>query len=71
MAAQIAAGRSQRPAPAHQAPTVKVDGVIRGKLVVIAEDGTEGKVFPLEGTQVDVGRLEGDILLAEDYYVSP
>lgn len=42
-----------------------------GKLVVIAEDGTEGKVFPLEGTQVDIGRLEGDILLSEDYYVSP
>ena len=58
-------------AVAPRAPTVNVDTMFRGKLVVIAEDGTEGKVFPLEGTQVDVGRLEGDILLAEDYYVSP
>lgn len=52
-----------------QAPSF--DTVSRGKLVVIAEDGTEGKVFPLEGTQVDIGRVEGDVLLAEDYYVSP
>lgn len=58
-------------APAPQASTAHVDGVFRGKLVVIAEDGTEGKVFPLEGSQVDVGRSEGDILLSEDYYVSP
>jgi pSer/pThr/pTyr-binding forkhead associated (FHA) protein len=41
------------------------------RLVVIAEDGTEGKVFPLVGTQVDIGRSEGDIVLAEDFYVSP
>ncbi len=54
-----------------RAPTLNVNTVLKGKLVVIAEDGTEGKVFPLEGTQVDIGRLEGDILLTEDYYVSP
>jgi pSer/pThr/pTyr-binding forkhead associated (FHA) protein len=58
-------------APATRAAAVKIDAVSLGKLVVIAEDGTEGKVFPLEGTQVDIGRSQGDILLAEDYYVSP
>lgn len=48
------------------------DGTAKtARLVVIAEDGTEGKVFPLEGTQVDIGRTEGDIVLADDYYVSP
>lgn len=54
--------------PRERAPETTSLG---GKLVVIAEDGTEGKVFPLEGTQVDIGRSEGDILLSGDYYVSP
>ena len=43
----------------------------RGRLVVIVEDGSEGKSFPLEDRQVDVGRTEGDILLPDDHYVSP
>lgn len=70
-------GRNERtvltiaPIPAIAPPPPPVEVITRGKLVVIAEDGTEGKVFPLEGTQVDIGRTEGDILLAEDYYVSP
>jgi pSer/pThr/pTyr-binding forkhead associated (FHA) protein len=42
-----------------------------GRLVVIAEDGTEGKVFPLESSQVDIGRTDGDIVLKDDFYVSP
>lgn len=42
-----------------------------GKLIVIVEDGTEGKSFPLTGQQVDIGRTEGDILLEDDLYVSP
>ena len=42
-----------------------------GRLVVIVEDGSEGKSFPLVDRQVDVGRSEGDILLADDLYVSP
>ena len=59
------------PVAVPEAPEPEIDTSLRGKLVVIAEDGTEGKVFPLEGLQVDIGRLEGDILLAEDYYMSP
>lgn len=43
----------------------------KGRLVVIVEDGSEGKSFPLEDRQVDVGRVEGDILLGDDQYVSP
>jgi len=42
-----------------------------GKLVVIVEDGSEGKSFLLHDRQVDVGRLEGDIKLEDDQYVSP
>jgi pSer/pThr/pTyr-binding forkhead associated (FHA) protein len=43
----------------------------RGKLVVIVEDGTEGRSFPLVDRQIDVGRSEGDIKLEDDQYVSP
>jgi pSer/pThr/pTyr-binding forkhead associated (FHA) protein len=42
-----------------------------GRLVVIVEDGSEGRSFPLTGQQVDIGRSEGDILLYHDQYVSP
>jgi pSer/pThr/pTyr-binding forkhead associated (FHA) protein len=45
--------------------------VPEGQLVVIVEDGSEGKTFPMSGRQIDVGRTEGDILLEEDLYVSP
>jgi pSer/pThr/pTyr-binding forkhead associated (FHA) protein len=39
--------------------------------VVIVEDGSEGQSFSLVDRQVDVGRLEGDVILADDHYVSP
>jgi len=42
-----------------------------GRLVVIAGDGQEGPSFPLIGDQVDVGRTEGSVVLAEDRYMSP
>ncbi len=42
-----------------------------GRLVVLVEDGSEGKSFDLHGPQMDIGRIEGDILLADDPYVSP
>jgi pSer/pThr/pTyr-binding forkhead associated (FHA) protein len=42
-----------------------------GRLVVIVEDGSEGKAFSLLDHQVDIGRTEGDIVLADDLYVSP
>lgn len=44
---------------------------ILGRLVVLVEDGSEGKSFDLHGPQMDIGRLEGDIVLADDPYVSP
>ena len=56
------------PAPA---PEGRIGRAQEGKLVVIVEDGSEGKSFPLSGRQIDVGRVEGDILLEDDLYVSP
>jgi pSer/pThr/pTyr-binding forkhead associated (FHA) protein len=42
-----------------------------GQLVVIARDGAEGATYPLSGNQLDLGREEGTIQLADDGYVSP
>jgi pSer/pThr/pTyr-binding forkhead associated (FHA) protein len=61
-------GRTDRPTrkPAQseaQAPTAR--------LVVIVEDGSEGAAVDLAGDQLDIGRCEGDILFAEDRYMSP
>ncbi|WP_437783547.1 FHA domain-containing protein [Sorangium sp. So ce1097] len=68
--APLRASYSVRPpawVPADTRPTRAPDG----KLIVIVEDGTEGKSFPLAGPQIDIGRSEGDILLEDDLYVSP
>ena len=46
-------------------------GDVSGKLVVIVEDGSEGRALELAGRQVDIGSSEGDIVLAEDRYLSP
>jgi pSer/pThr/pTyr-binding forkhead associated (FHA) protein len=43
----------------------------RAQVVVILRDGTEGGVYPLEADQADIGSREGDIVLADDPYLSP
>ncbi|MRG97699.1 FHA domain-containing protein [Polyangium spumosum] len=58
-------------APSPASPSVTPGRLQTGRLVVIVEDGSEGKSFPLVDRQVDVGRTEGDILLSDDLYVSP
>jgi pSer/pThr/pTyr-binding forkhead associated (FHA) protein len=67
------AERSSSPgqAPAGIVAPAAVTRPQSGRLVVIVEDGSEGKAFPLVDRQVDIGRTEGDILLADDLYVSP
>lgn len=55
--------------PAAAQPSSAALGV--GRMVVIVEDGTEGRSFALGDRQLDIGRTEGDILLQEDPYVSP
>lgn len=42
----------------------------RGRLVVIAKSGADGPSYPF-GDQLDVGRLEGNVIVAEDPYLSP
>ena len=40
------------------------------RLVIVARDGGEGPSYPI-GEQLDVGRLEGHVVIAEDRYLSP
>jgi pSer/pThr/pTyr-binding forkhead associated (FHA) protein len=40
-------------------------------LVVIGQDGTPGRRYPLVGATIDVGRESGDILLERDPFVCP
>jgi len=42
----------------------------QSRLVAISKDGSDGRVYPLAGGQVDLGRTEGDILLKDDPYLS-
>lgn len=56
--------------PAAPAAHGAAKGEVSGKLVVIVEDGSEGRALDLTGRQVDIGSAEGDIVLAEDRYLS-
>lgn len=41
------------------------------RLVTILKDGSEGQVYRISGATTDIGRSEGNILLADDPYLSP
>lgn len=45
--------------------------VAPARLVVIAQDGSPGRDYPLVADHTDIGRDEGNILLPNDPYVSP
>ncbi len=59
------------PAPAPPAPPALASAAstARGRLVVVAKDGGEGPSYPLHD-QVDIGRTEGHIAVADDKYLS-
>jgi pSer/pThr/pTyr-binding forkhead associated (FHA) protein len=40
-------------------------------LVVIAQDGTPGRAYPITTGQVDIGREQGEVLLTGDPYACP
>jgi pSer/pThr/pTyr-binding forkhead associated (FHA) protein len=42
----------------------------RGRLVVIAKSGADGPSYPF-GDVLDIGRTEGNVIVAEDPYLSP
>jgi pSer/pThr/pTyr-binding forkhead associated (FHA) protein len=43
---------------------------VRGRLVVIAKSGADGATYPF-GDTLDVGRLEGQLIVTDDPYLSP
>lgn len=75
----VLAGSPLPPEPTNLPPQRAArDGVRRetgrkhaGRLVVIVEDGSEGRSFSLADGQLDIGRTDGDIVLEDDHYVSP
>jgi pSer/pThr/pTyr-binding forkhead associated (FHA) protein len=46
-------------------------GAPPAKLVVIAQDGTPGREYPLTAGRVDIGREQGEVLLNGDPYACP
>lgn len=44
---------------------------VLARLVSILKDGTDGQAFAITQEQTDIGRTEGEILLADDPYLSP
>ncbi len=42
-----------------------------GMLVSILKDGSDGQAYPVLGQQTDIGRVEGDVTLPDDPYLSP
>ena len=68
-----AEGEKRRKSPTDR-PSLKSsspEAPVTGKLVVIVEDGSEGRELKLSGQQVDIGSRDGDIVLSEDRYLSP
>jgi pSer/pThr/pTyr-binding forkhead associated (FHA) protein len=51
-------------------PTGTARGPTRGRLVVIAKSGADGPSYPI-GDTLDIGRSDGQIIVAEDPYLSP
>jgi len=69
-AAGLASSGGASAAAAGGAPR-RLDRKANGRLVVIVEDGSEGRSFSLGEGQLDIGRVDGDIILEDDHYVSP
>ncbi len=63
-----ACGADQRNAAA---PAAHTGPPPPARLIVISQDGTPGREYPIEAGQIDVGRTEGGVLLPNDTYVCP
>jgi pSer/pThr/pTyr-binding forkhead associated (FHA) protein len=75
-AAAVQAAQAQAAqAPTHVQPpqphAVAAGQAVRGQVVIIQRDGSEGGVFPLEAPQTDLGSRDADIVLADDPYMAP
>ncbi len=59
------------PAAAPAPPRPPAAAPTRARLIVVAQDGSPGRDYPLAQAVTDIGRSEGSILLPNDPYVSP
>ncbi len=57
-------------APARTDSSASPDTSV-ARIVTILKDGSEGQVYRISGATTDIGRTEGNILLADDPYLSP
>jgi pSer/pThr/pTyr-binding forkhead associated (FHA) protein len=60
-----------QPGPAFGVRQPLREAVPAASLVVIAQDGTPGRHYPLAGATTEIGREAGDIVLGKDPYVCP
>jgi pSer/pThr/pTyr-binding forkhead associated (FHA) protein len=56
--------------PARTDASASPDAAV-ARIVTILKDGSEGQVYRISGATTDIGRTEGNILLADDPYLSP
>ncbi len=56
--------------PGSTTVAMRTPSPLRPRLVIIARDGGEGPSYPV-GETTDLGRAEGDIVIADDRYISP
>lgn len=66
-----AGGSGPPPAPALPRPAAPAPAAAAARLIVVAQDGSPGRDYPLSQAVTDIGRTEGAIQLPNDPYVSP
>lgn len=69
LAAEPAAAKAPASVKASEPPRSAAKTESRGRVVVVAKDGSESASFPLQ-ERVDVGRYEGELRFPEDPYLS-
>lgn len=65
-----ACGASLREAGAGAGPVVTTPAP-HARLIVIAQDGSAGQEYAVQGGQIDIGRESGDVRIAADGYACP
>lgn len=68
--AAISRPSSIPPAPSPSRAPIASPSTQRGRLVVIAKSGADGPSYPF-GDLLDIGRVEGNVIVGEDPYLSP
>lgn len=57
--------------PARPQRSSSAGGGLRGRLIVLRRDGSDGEILSLSGETFDIGRSEGSHLFPDDIYMAP